>query len=68
VYASSSPNFDALESAYVKMRNPETAVLCILDNVHDIVAGVKPTVLINLDVSAAFDSISHDILIWTTSK
>jgi len=31
--------------------------------VHDIVASGKPAVIINLDFSAAFDSISHDILL-----
>jgi len=59
----SSPNFDSHQPAYIKGRITETALLCILDDLHDIVQSGHPAVLVSLDISAAFDSISYKILL-----
>jgi len=51
------------QSAYIIGRRTETALLCVLDDLHDIVQSGHPAVLVSLDISAAFDSISHKILL-----
>jgi len=62
-HAESSPNFDSHQSAYIKGTSTETALLCVLDDLHDIVLSGHPAVLVSLDISAAFDSISNKILL-----
>jgi len=39
------------------------SLLCVLDDLHDIVQSGHLAVLVSLDISAAFDSISHKILL-----
>ena len=41
----------------------ETALLHVLDNVYRAVDQKKITVLDGLDISAAFDTINHDVLL-----
>jgi len=53
-HVGSSPNFDS------KCRSTENALLSVL---RDIVQSGHPAVLVSLDISAAFDSISHKILL-----
>ena len=55
--------FNSLQSAYRKHHSTETALLKILDDLYRIVDERKSAVLIGLDLSAAFDTIEHDILI-----
>ena len=48
---------------YRKHHSTETALLKILDNLYSIVNDRRSAVLVGLDLSAAFDTIEHDILI-----
>ena len=60
--------FNPLQSAYRKYHSTETALLKILDDLNKIVDSRHSAVLVGLDLSAAFDTIEHDILIeWLRS-
>src|SRR2546426_5920036 len=52
-----------LQSAYKKHHSTETALLKILDDLYRIIEDRRSSVLVGLDLSAAFDTIEHDILI-----
>ena len=52
-----------LQSAYRAGHSTETALLRVLDDVYAAVDGKKPTVLVSLDISAAFDMVRHEFLI-----
>ena len=56
-------NFNPLQSAYRKQHSTETALLKILDDLNKVVNSKKTAALVGLDLSAAFDTIEHDILI-----
>ena len=58
-----SGNFDVLQSAYRSGHSTETALVSVLDNLLSSIDGKKSVVLIGQDISAAFDTISHDILL-----
>ena len=62
-----SANFARLQSASRSGHSTETALLHVLDSVYtaaDSRRSTVPSVLVGLDISsAAFDTISHDILI-----
>jgi len=58
-----SGNFNPLQSAYRKMHSTETALMKIMDDLYRIVDEKKAAVLIGLDLSAAFDTIDHRLLI-----
>lgn len=62
-HVASTGNFSPLQSAYRKKHSTETALLKILDDLYRVVDGKRAAVLIGLDLSAAFDTIDHDILI-----
>jgi hypothetical protein len=59
----STGNFSPLQSAYRKKHSTETALLKILDDLYRIVDSKRAAVLIGLDLSAAFDTIDHSILV-----
>jgi len=59
----SSCNFKTLQSAYHVGHSTETAVLKMLDSFYSTVDDKKLTPLISLDISAAFDTISHGTLL-----
>jgi len=59
----SSPNFNKLQSAYRKNHSTETALLATLDHVYRTVDDSAVTLLVALDLSAAFDSIDHSKLL-----
>jgi hypothetical protein len=52
-----------MQSAYRKQHSTETALLKIMDDLYRIVDNRMAAVLIGLDLSAAFDTIDHGILI-----
>jgi hypothetical protein len=56
-------HFNPLQSAYRKHHSTETALLKILDDLYRIIDDRRSAVLVGLDLSAAFDTIEHDILI-----
>ena len=51
------------QSAYHKHHNMESCLLMIKTDILDAIDNQKVTALILLDVSAAFDTIHHDILL-----
>ena len=55
--------FNPMQSAYRKHHSTETALLKILDDLYRIIDDKRSAVLVGLDLSAAFDTIEHDILI-----
>lgn len=58
-----SGNFNSLQSAYRKLHSTETALLKIMDDLYRMVDDRHAAVLIGLDLSAAFDTINHSVLI-----
>jgi len=58
-----STNFSKYQSAYRKGHSTETALLEILDGVYTAADGKQVTVLISLDMSAAFDTVDHEVLL-----
>jgi len=57
-----SPNFNPDQAAYRHNHSTATAVLCTLDNVYHSANAHKSTILVSLDLSAAFGTINHFIL------
>jgi len=59
-----SVNFSQFQSAYRKGHSTDTALLEVLGSVYTTASDIKlVTVLIGLDLSAAFDTVNHDILL-----
>jgi len=56
-------NFSEYQSAYRKGHSTETALLEVLDGVYTAADNKQVTVLIGLDMSAAFDTVDHEILL-----
>jgi len=63
----SSPNFNQSQSAYRRYHSTESAILSTLDNVFHSADMGKSTLLVSLDLSAAFDNIDHTILLQRLS-
>ena len=59
----SSPNFSQFQSAYRKGHSTETTLLEVLDGVFTAADDKQVTVLIGLDLSAAFDTVDHRLLL-----
>jgi hypothetical protein len=59
----SSPNFNQFQSAYRPRHSTETSLLTTLDSIFLSSDVGCSTLLVSLDLSAAFDSIDHDILL-----
>jgi len=64
----SSSNFNMFQSAYHKYHSTETALLKILDDVYRNAGQLQSTLLIGLDLSAAFDTIDKSTLIARLRK
>ena len=58
-----SPNFKLFQSAYRKHHSTETTLLRITDSLRNICATGDAAVLVSLDLSAAFDTLEHNIII-----
>ena len=58
-----SGSFDVLQSAYRTGHSTETALVSVLDSLFTTIDNKKITVSIGLDISAAFDTISLEILL-----
>jgi len=56
-------NFNHFQSAYRPQYSTETALLYTLNNIYSSADHSQPTLLVSLDLSAAFDTIDHKILI-----
>jgi len=59
----SSANFSQFQSAYRKGQSTETALLEVLDGVLTAADDKQVTVLIGLDLSAAFDTVDHRLVL-----
>ena len=62
-HVAATGHFNPLQSAYRKHHSTKTALLKILDDLYRIIDDRRSAVLVGLDLSAAFDTIEHDILI-----
>ena len=62
-HVTSSPNFNPLQSAYRRFHSTETSLLNTFDQVYTAAEASKPTLLVSLDLSAAFDTIDHPTLL-----
>ena len=62
-HVTASPNFNQLQSAYRQHHSTETALLVTLNSIFRSSDEGKPSTLISLDLSAAFDMIDHRILL-----
>ena len=58
----SSPNYARLQSAYRRGHSAETALLYVMNTAYTAADSKKITALVGLDISAAFDTIHHDVL------
>jgi len=58
-----SPNFNQHQSAYRPGHSTETALVQLLDSIYHAADNGKATLLFSLDLSAAFDTIDHSILL-----
>jgi hypothetical protein len=59
----SNPNFNQLQSAYRSNHSTETALALTLNNIYQSADNSQPTLLVSLDLSAAFDTIDHTLLL-----
>ena len=58
-----SPNFNQNRAAYRSGHSTETALLLLLDRIYLAADGGTSTLLMSLDLSIAFDTIDHDVLL-----
>jgi retron-type reverse transcriptase len=58
-----SPHFDHLQSAYRHHHSTETALLLSLNNIYQAAGNNQPSLHVSLDLSAAFDTIDHSLLL-----
>jgi hypothetical protein len=58
-YLTGSPRFNLMQSAYRPGHSTETALLSIFNDIYTNVDTKKLTVIVALDISAAFDTICH---------
>ena len=63
-HITASPNFNQPQSAYRQHHSTETALLVTLNSIFRSSDEGKPSTLISLDLSAAFDMIDHRILLF----
>ena len=62
-HVTSSPNFNPYKSAYRSNHFTESALILTLVNIYYAIDLGKSTLLVSLDLSAAFDTIDHSILL-----
>ena len=62
-YLSSNALLNSFQSAYTKCHSTESALLAVNDHIISSISQQKVTALCLLDLSAAFDTIDHSILI-----
>ena len=63
MHLSSNDLFNRHQSAYTKHRSTETVLLSVCNTITNAMSTQRLTGLCMLDLSAAFDTIDHDILL-----
>ena len=58
-----SPNYCILQSAYQQGHSTEMAISKILDDIIGSIDSGHVVALVSLDICAAFDSVTHDVLV-----
>ena len=61
-HITTSPNFNPFQSAYRRNHSTETSLLYTVNRICQDVNNGKCTLLVSLDLSAAFDTVDHTIL------
>jgi len=64
-YIASSPSFNHLQSAYRKHHSTETSLIHLLDSIYHAADNGLATILLSLDLSAAFDTIQSSLISYT---
>ena len=62
-YSRTTGNIEKYQSAYTEYHSTETALLDVMNNVHSEVDSGRVVLLVLLDLSAAFDTVKHDLLL-----
>ena len=62
-HISSNPNFSLHQSAYRPFHSTETALLHVMNDTYNACSNRNAVIMVSLDLSAAFDTISHDVLL-----
>ena len=62
-HITASSSFDSLQSAYRKGHSTETALLSTLTNIYKHIDSGSSSIAVSLDLSSAFDTVSHSILL-----
>ena len=57
--------FDPLQTAYSDKHSTETALIKVQNDILSALDASSSAILVMLDLSAAFDTIDHDILLYT---
>ena len=58
-----SPNFNIMQSAYHPLHSTETVILHLMNNLFCASGSKRSSVVVALDLTAAFDTISHSHLL-----
>lgn len=67
-HITSSPNFSPFQSAYREGYSTETALTSTLDNIFSSIDNGKACLSVCLDLSAAFDTVDHQLLLSRLTK
>ncbi len=59
---------DPMQSAYQKYHSTETALVKVHNDIMEVVDGGSCVILVLLDISAAFDTVDHEILLYRLEK
>ena len=62
-YATSTGNVESLQSAYTKDHSPETAPSKVKTDIMNGIDNKEVICLVMLDISAAFDTVTHSLLL-----
>lgn len=62
-HIAASPNFCALQSAYRGAHSTETALVKVVDDLLTSIDAGSVVALVGLDISAAFDTVNHSVLL-----
>ncbi len=62
------PPFDSMQSTYREYHSTETALVKVDTDIMEVVDGVSCVILVLLDLSAALDTLFHEILLHRLEK